>query len=152
MPQKLRAFLDFVPPRLKAKMVFDPQSRDVCEGVMIAIKRVYVAPGSSDGYRVLVDRLWPRGLTKEAAALDAWLKQIAPSPDLRRWFGHDPELWPEFQRRYRLELTAPQIAHDLAELRARALAGTVTLLFATRSEQQNSARVLQDVLSERHDP
>lgn len=115
---------------------------------MITTKRVYAAPSIDDGYRVLVDRLWPRGLTREKAALDAWLKEIAPSPGLRRWFGHEPARWAEFQARYRAELGAPGAQALLADLQERAARGNVTLLYATKSETQNSALVVRDILLE----
>jgi uncharacterized protein YeaO (DUF488 family) len=114
---------------------------------MIRTKRVYEAPSPEDGYRVLVDRLWPRGLTREAAAIDAWLKDVAPSNELRRWFGGDEAKWQEFSRRYRAELAAPQPAPALADLRAKARSGTVTLLYAKRNENENNAVVLRDVLT-----
>ncbi len=115
---------------------------------MIAIKRVYAPPAASDGYRVLVDRLWPRGLKREAAALDEWLKDLAPSPQLRAWFGHRTDQWPEFQRLYRLELAAPEALAELARLRQLAKSRPLTLLYAARSETENHARVLRDCLSE----
>lgn len=113
----------------------------------IQIKRVYEAPEASDGFRVLVDRLWPRGVAKQRAALDLWMKDLAPSTELRRWFGHDPKRWKEFQARYRAELE--QHATDLAELRSRARKGTVTLLFGARDVEHNEAVVLRDVLARR---
>jgi uncharacterized protein YeaO (DUF488 family) len=113
---------------------------------MIRTKRVYEAPSPGDGYRVLVDRLWPRGLTREAAAIDAWLKDVAPSNELRRWFGRDEAKWEEFSQRYRVELAAPELAPALADLRAKARSGTVTLLYAKRNESENNAAVLRDVL------
>ena len=111
----------------------------------IQIKRVYETPDASDGFRVLVDRLWPRGVAKERAALDLWMKDIAPSTELRRWFGHDPERWTEFQTRYRAELKEHET--DLAELRSRARKGTVTLLFGARDTEHNEAVVLKNVLT-----
>lgn len=118
---------------------------------MIAIKRVYDVPGAADGYRVLVDRLWPRGLTRETAAIDVWLKDLAPSDALRKWFGSDASRWSAFQQHYRLELTAPAIAPLLDELRARAAAGTLTLLFAKKDQTHNNAVVLRAVLLETSD-
>ena len=111
----------------------------------IQIKRVYETPDASDGFRVLVDRLWPRGVAKERAALDLWMKDIAPSTELRRWFGHDPKRWTEFQTRYRAELKEHET--DLAELRSRARKGTVTLLFGARDTEHNEAVVLKNVLT-----
>jgi uncharacterized protein YeaO (DUF488 family) len=108
------------------------------------IKRVYEAPEASDGFRVLVDRLWPRGMAKERAALNLWMKDIAPSTELRRWFGHDPKRWKEFQTRYRAELKEHDT--DLAQLRSQARKGTVTLLFGARDIEHNEAVVLRNVL------
>ena len=108
------------------------------------IKRVYEAPEASDGFRVLVDRLWPRGMAKERAALNLWMKDMAPSTELRRWFGHDPKRWKEFQTRYRAELKEHDT--DLAQLRSQARKGTVTLLFGARDIEHNEAVVLRNVL------
>jgi uncharacterized protein YeaO (DUF488 family) len=113
---------------------------------MFKIKRVYEPPAPDDGYRVLVDRLWPRGLTRKDAAIDAWLKELAPSTELRRWFGGEDASWREFARRYRKELAAPELAASLADLRARARRGAVTLLYAKRDVQENNAVVLRDHL------
>jgi uncharacterized protein YeaO (DUF488 family) len=110
----------------------------------IAIKRVYEPAARADGYRVLVDRLWPRGLKKEDAKIDLWLREAAPSTQLRRWFNHDPARWDAFCRRYRGEL------HDkadvLAPLNRRARKGRVTLLYSARDEQHNQAVVLSAYL------
>jgi uncharacterized protein YeaO (DUF488 family) len=111
----------------------------------IRLKRAYDPPAPEDGVRVLVDRLWPRGLRKTDAAIDRWLKDIAPSTELRRWFGHDPDRWDEFRRRYRHELSAH--AELLDELRALARAGTVTLVYAAKDERHNDAVVLREVLT-----
>jgi uncharacterized protein YeaO (DUF488 family) len=97
-----------------------------------------------DGTRILVDRLWPRGLSKADAAIDLWLKDIAPSTELRRWFGHDPDRWPEFHQRYQRELA--EHTAELNQLRALAEQGIVTLLFGARDEQHNDAVVLRDTL------
>jgi uncharacterized protein YeaO (DUF488 family) len=114
----------------------------------IRIRRVFDAPGKgTDGYRVLVDRLWPRGVTHARAGVDEWLKDVAPSTDLRRWYGHDPLLFEEFARRYKAELREPAAADALARLLDRAHAGTVTLVTATRDVDHSGARVLQSVLS-----
>lgn len=111
------------------------------------MKRVYEPPSRSDGQRILVDRLWPRGLSKKDAAVDEWMKDLAPSTELRRWFGHDPAKWPEFQRRYRRELRAhADLVRDLA---ARASRGTVTLVYGARDEEHNDAVVLARVLRAR---
>lgn len=109
------------------------------------IKRVYEEPSKSDGKRILVDRLWPRGLTKEKAAVDMWLKEIAPSTDLRKWFGHDPAKWNEFQKRYIKELDAnPEPVNTIKEL---AKKGTVTLIYGARDEEYNDAVVLRGYLA-----
>lgn len=112
---------------------------------MIILKRAYAPPDPSDGTRVLVDRLWPRGLKREDAQIDEWAKDIAPSKELRLWYGHRPELWPEFEVRYRRELARPDHTAPLERLRDFGRAGTLTLLTATRSEL-NHAVVLRQVL------
>lgn len=112
--------------------------------LQIAVKRVYEPASAEDGTRLLADRLWPRGVTKAVAKIDEWLKAIAPSPELRKWFAHDPAKWDEFQRRYRAELDAHGEA--LARLRKLARQGRVTLVYAARDDRHNSATVLRDVL------
>ncbi len=111
---------------------------------MVGIKRIYDPPAPEDGTRVLVDRLWPRGISKDEARIDEWLKEIAPSDELRKWFGHDPARWEEFRKRYRQELAAK--AELMDELRK--LAGTrkMTLLFAAKDEEHNNAVVLKELL------
>lgn len=109
----------------------------------IKLKRAYEAPAQSDGMRILVDRLWPRGLSKARAAIDQWLKEVAPSNELRQWFGHDPEKWPEFRKRYRAELKDNPA---LAELRDLSRKGTVTLVYSAKDELHNQAVVLRQVL------
>ena len=111
---------------------------------MIHLKRVYDAPSEGDGTRVLVERLWPRGLTRERAAVDLWLKDVAPSPELRKWFGHDPARWEQFEERYRRELREKQDAVRL--LKQKAKEGPVTLVYAARDEEHNGALVLQRFL------
>ena len=107
---------------------------------MLRIKRVYEPQTRSDGRRILVDRLWPRGLSKKKAAVDEWMKDVAPSAELRRWFGHDPRRWPEFKRRYRHELRAHgDLVRDIT---ARASRGPVTLVYGARDEAHNDAVVL----------
>jgi len=113
----------------------------------VKVKRIYEAPDPSDGTRVLVDRLWARGLTKEKAALDLWLKDIAPSTELRKWFSHDPAKWEEFQKRYRAELETNDEA--VARLREELRKGPVTLLYAARDQEHNEALVLRDYLVRR---
>ena len=111
---------------------------------MIKIKRVYNPASPEDGLRFLVDRLWPRGLNKGSVKLDAWLKDFAPSDDLREWFGHDPARWEEFQKRYFAELDeAPKVRETIL---AANLRGTVTLLFATRDLEHNNAIALKSYL------
>jgi uncharacterized protein YeaO (DUF488 family) len=113
---------------------------------MIALKRVYDPPGDADGRRILVDRLWPRGLSNEAARIDEWRRDLAPSDALRRWFGHDRRKWAEFERRYRLELGEKREAlRALAELARRQ---TVTLVYAARDPEHNNAVVLEGLLEE----
>ncbi len=112
---------------------------------MIRIKRIYEPPAAADGRRVLIDRLWPRGMSKNEAKVDEWLKEIAPSDELRTWFGHDPAKWAEFRTRYREELK--DHGELLDRLRAEAHKGTVTLLFAARDEEHNNAVVLKELLS-----
>ena len=113
----------------------------------VRLKRVYEAPAEGDGVRVLVDRLWPRGLKREEAALDHWLKEAAPSPELRRWFGHDPARWDEFRSRYVAELAANP--GNLAALRELIRgSGRLTLLYAARDTDHNHAVVLRDVLDQ----
>ena len=111
----------------------------------LRLKRVYEQASSEDGVRVLVDRLWPRGLSKKKAAIDHWMKEVAPSPGLRKWFGHDVERWSEFKRRYRSELR--QHTDLLDEIRKLTKRDTVTLLFGARDEEHNDAVVLRDVLA-----
>jgi uncharacterized protein YeaO (DUF488 family) len=110
----------------------------------VRIKRVYDTPSPDDGKRILIDRLWPRGLTKEKAKIDLWLKDIAPSAGLRKWFGHDPEKWPEFQKRYRKELEANE--GTVALLREELQHGPVTLVFGAKDEAHNDAVVLKAYL------
>jgi uncharacterized protein YeaO (DUF488 family) len=110
----------------------------------VSVTRVYEPPSPADGRRILVDRLWPRGVSKARAQLDAWMKDVAPSDELRRWFDHRPERWTEFQRRYTDELKANP---ELAALRDMATAGPVTLLYAARNTANNEAVVLAELLS-----
>jgi uncharacterized protein YeaO (DUF488 family) len=115
----------------------------------IHIKRVYERPAADDGTRVLVDRVWPRGIKKDEAELELWLKDVAPSTELRRWFGHEPERWPEFQRRYRAELERNSDA--VSKLRELAKHGRLTLVYGARDTEHNQAVVLADYLkSDRH--
>lgn len=116
----------------------------MAKAITIHLKRAYELPSSADGVRVLVDRLWPRGVSKERAAIDKWMKDVAPSTELRRWFGHDPKRWSEFRRRYRTELSRHE--ELLNELRAMARKRPLTLIYAARDEAHNEAVVLRDVL------
>ena len=111
---------------------------------MIKLKRAYEKPSRSDGSRILVERLWPRGLTKEGAAVDLWLKEVAPSPELRKWFGHDPAKWEQFQKRYWKELEEKKEAVKLLKQKGRR--STVTLVYAARDEHHNSALLLKRFL------
>ena len=119
---------------------------------MVKLKRAYEAPAPTDGQRILVDRLWPRGVKKTEAHLEAWLKDLAPSTELRQWFDHNPERWPEFQRRYQEELAAPEKAGLLDDLSALARQGTVTLVFAAKDQERNNAVVIKSFLEERLGP
>ncbi|MDQ7801343.1 MAG: DUF488 family protein [Armatimonadota bacterium] len=116
---------------------------------MLRVRRVYEPPEPQDGFRVLVDRLWPRGLSKEAARVDLWARELAPSDRLRRWFGHDPVKWEEFRRRYREELSRSPARELVQQLAERARHDTVTLVFGARDERHNNAVVLAEVLQER---
>lgn len=110
----------------------------------LRIQRAYVPPAAEDGARILIDRLWPRGVKKEALALHGWQKDLAPSTALRQWFGHDPARWEEFRRRYRAELAGQEPA--LAALRELARAQVVTLVYAAHDEAHNNAVVVREVL------
>jgi uncharacterized protein YeaO (DUF488 family) len=115
---------------------------------MIRIKRAYEPPARSDGTRVLVERLWPRGLTKQKVAVDLWLKEVAPSAELRKWFGHDPRKWKEFQQRYRRELKKKgdmvQVLQHLAEI------ADVSLIYAAHDQERNGALTLKRFLEQSH--
>jgi uncharacterized protein YeaO (DUF488 family) len=111
---------------------------------MIKLKRAYEKPARDDGERILVERLWPRGLTKLQAKVDLWLRDVAPSAELRKWFGHDPDRWDEFRRRYQKELRSKE---DLIKLlKRKAKAGKITLIYAARDEEHNGALVLKQFL------
>ena len=117
---------------------------------MLKIKRVYERAETGDGVRFLVERLWPRGMKKEKLKMKAWLKEVAPSPSLRRWYGHDPAKWEEFQRRYRTELESnPETWQPILEEARR---GDVTLLYSARDMEHNSARLLKSFLKEQRTP
>ncbi|EHL30617.1 DUF488 domain-containing protein [Legionella drancourtii] len=112
---------------------------------MIKIKRIYEAPEPPDGFRILVDKLWPRGIKKEKAALDQWLKEIAPSDMLRKWYNHEPEKWPEFQQRYATELADKQELLNM--IKEKAKTETVTLLFGSKEKERNNAMALLKILN-----
>jgi uncharacterized protein YeaO (DUF488 family) len=115
---------------------------------VIKLKRIYETRQASDGYRILVDRLWPRGVSKERAGVALWLEEIGPSNGLRRWFGHDPKRWPEFQKRYQQELRErPELTARIEELEKEQ--GVVTLVFSARDEEHNQAVALRDFLAKR---
>ncbi len=113
----------------------------------IHLKRAYDPPAKSDGRRILVDRIWPRGIAKKDLQIDAWLKDLAPSTELRKWFGHDPAKWDEFRKRYARELE--QRADALEELVAQARAGHVTLVFGAKDSEHNNAVALREHLERR---
>ena len=116
---------------------------------MVKLKRAYEPAARSDGHRVLVERLWPRGIRKQDLALDEWLKDIAPSTELRKWFSHDPERWAEFKQRYLDELRMTPAREALKALSARASKGTLTLVFSSHDAEHNNAVVLLEQLARR---
>jgi uncharacterized protein YeaO (DUF488 family) len=119
------------------------------EAGKVKVRRVYDAPSHEDGARVLVDRIWPRGLTKAKADLDEWCKQVAPSTELRKWYSHDPTRFEEFSRRYHVELKQPERSEALAHLRELARDRTLTLLTATKQPEISEAKVLAEILRHR---
>ena len=127
-------------------MTPNPRPRQRAGAVEVQVRRVYDDPSPDDGPRVLVDRVWPRGLTKERAHLDEWCKQIAPSTELRTWYGHDESRYPEFRQRYGTELEEPERAAALAHLRELAGRGRLTLLTATKQVDISQAAVLAELL------
>ena len=135
MPDDERRIPAACPPRLTSEL--------------IATKRAYQPASDSDGYRVLIDRLWPRGVSKVKAHLDAWEKDIAPSTELRQWYGHDPAKWKEFQRRYGHELRAPEAKAVLDDLVKRAARGRVTLVYASRDSAISDVVVIERALRRR---
>ena len=110
----------------------------------VKLKRAYEPPAADDGTRILIDRLWPRGITKERAAIDQWMKDISPSTELRKWFGHDPARWDEFRRRYALEVR--QNADLIDQLRSFARQGAITLVYSARDEKHNDAVELRELI------
>ncbi len=115
----------------------------------VRLQRAYEDPRPHDGYRVLVDRVWPRGRSRETLRIDEWARDLGPSNDLRRWFGHDPARWEEFRERYRAELDEPGQSAMLDALAERARRGTVTLVYGARDEEHNQARVIAEELDRR---
>jgi uncharacterized protein YeaO (DUF488 family) len=115
--------------------------------IMIHLKRVYDSSSRDDGLRILVERLWPRGLTKARAAVDLWIKDVAPSPDLRKWFAHDPARWKQFKLRYWNELKNKK--DDVDVLRRRAREGKVTFIYAAHDEEHNGALALKEFIEQR---
>ena len=115
---------------------------------MIHVKRIYSEPHKHDGLRLLVDRVWPRGMSKERARIDEWRKELAPSTALRKWFGHDPAKWAGFQARYRKELAESEGIESLKALAAGARQETITLVYSAADEQHNQAVVLREFLDE----
>ena len=111
----------------------------------IKIKRVYEKPSKEDGTRILVDRLWPRGLTKQKAAIDLWLKEIAPTTELRKWFAHDPKKWTDFRRKYLQEIKENK--EQVSIIKGHLKQGPVTLVYAARNEEYNEAQVLEELLN-----
>ena len=116
---------------------------------MVIIKRAYDPPSRSDGVRILVDRVWPRGVRKEALQIKAWMRELGPSDELRRFFGHDPARWPEFRRRYRTELRRAQAQSMLDELCTLARRGALTLVYSARDAEHNQAVVLKELLDKK---
>ncbi len=112
--------------------------------MFVTIKRVYEEPSESDGTRILVDRLWPRGLTKERAKVDVWLKEIAPSTELRKWFNHDPSKWSEFKKRYQVEIS--NNAEALSALKTHLSSGKATIVYGAKDEEHNDAVVIKQYL------
>jgi uncharacterized protein YeaO (DUF488 family) len=119
---------------------------------MVKLRRAYEPPEADDGYRVLVDRLWPRGISKQSLVIDKWAKEISPSNELRKWFAHQPRRWAEFQMRYRRELSKDSAAEVLDDLIRRARRGDLTLVYSARDEVHNNAVVLRDEIERRLAP
>lgn len=119
----------------------------MAEAPRVRVKRIYQDPGPGDGHRVLVDRIWPRGISKERAGLDEWCKQVAPSTDLRKWYAHDPAKFEEFSRRYHTELDDPERAEALDHLKQLANDGSLTLLTASKRVDISEATVLAELLN-----
>lgn len=116
-------------------------------GNLVQIKRAYEPSSKKDGFRVLIDRLWPRGIKKEKLPLDAWMKELAPSSQLRKEFGHNPDLWSDFQRKYEKELRSPEARERIRHLANKAKKGRVTLIYSARDEAHNDAVVLKKIIN-----
>jgi uncharacterized protein YeaO (DUF488 family) len=114
---------------------------------MLKIKRAYEAVETSDGKRILIDRLWPRGMSKSAARIDEWIKDLAPSTELRKWFGHDPQKWEGFKKKYLKELSSPQKIKLLEDITRQASNGTVTLIYSAKDTEHNDVRVLEELIN-----
>ncbi|HJR50225.1 MAG TPA: DUF488 family protein [Gemmatimonadales bacterium] len=127
----------------------DPALGRRVSGGPVVLQRAYEEPTPADGHRVLIDRVWPRGRTKEHLRLDAWHRELGPSTELRRWFGHDPARWEEFRRRYRVELATPEAAGLLDDLAAIARRDRLTLVYGARDTEHNQARVIADEIARR---
>jgi len=125
--------------------MYDNSTNEDGNSMKLKIKRVYDKPAEEDGTRILVDRLWPRGLTKQKAKVDVWLKDIAPSTELRKWFAHDPEKWKEFIKKYKKELHENK--EQAAILKEYLKQGTVTLVYGARDELHNEALVIKELFS-----
>jgi uncharacterized protein YeaO (DUF488 family) len=113
---------------------------------MVRIKRAYEPVSRNDSTRILVDRLWPRGIKKDAAGVSKWMRELGPSNELRKFFGHDPARWEEFRKRYKAELKRPEALAMLNELKAMAARGTVTLVYSAKDEEHNQAVVIKEIL------
>ncbi len=114
---------------------------------MIKIKRAYEAKAPGDGRRILIDRLWPRGLSKSEAQINEWLKDLGPSTDLRKWFGHDPEKWEEFKKRYLKELSSPEKIKLLEDIARKAKQDSITLIYSARDTEHSDANVLEELIT-----
>jgi len=113
---------------------------------MLKTKRAYEPAEPSDGRRILIDRLWPRGVSKTEARIDVWLKDLAPSTELREWFGHDPEKWEEFKKRYRKELSAPEKTRLIEDIAQHARHNDITLIYSAKDTEHNDVRVLEELI------
>ncbi len=115
---------------------------------MLKIKRAYEPKEPTDGERILIDRLWPRGVSKAEAGIDVWMKDMGPSTELRKWFGHDPEKWEEFKKRYLEELSSPEKTRLLEDIAQRARKGTVTLIYSAKDTEHSDVKVLEELIGQ----